>query len=67
MYTAPDSRPSTVINPTDAEVNFVCLSYRHDFGLMSEDDANTLRREARDWLRAWMSLIERDLSTRKTK
>ena len=30
----------------------VCLSYRHDFGLMSVDEQNNLIFEAKEWIRA---------------
>lgn len=33
-------------------VNNVCLSYRHDFGLMPEDGRNKLLFECREWMRA---------------
>ena len=39
--------------PTLAELNSVCMSYRHDFGLMSEDEQESLRFSAEEWLRAW--------------
>lgn len=30
----------------------VCLSYRHDFGLMSKDEQDMLMFEAKEWMRA---------------
>ena len=30
----------------------VCLSYRHDYGLMLEKDKNKLRFECSEWMRA---------------
>lgn len=39
---------------TDAQVNSACMSYRHDFGLMSPDKREKLRFEAREWLHAWL-------------
>jgi hypothetical protein len=34
-------------------IDNVCLSYRHDFGFLSEDEKDTTRRQCREW----MSLI----------
>lgn len=31
----------------------MCLSYRHDFGLMTPEEQQALRFEAREWLRAY--------------
>lgn len=33
-------------------INNVCLSYRHDFGLLSEDEQNKVRLECKEWMRA---------------
>jgi len=30
----------------------VCLSYRHDYGLLSNNDRNILRFECKEWMRA---------------
>ena len=30
----------------------VCLSYRHDFGLMTIDDQHNLLRDCKEWIRA---------------
>jgi hypothetical protein len=34
-------------------IDDACMSYRHDFGLMSEDEKDKLRRDAREWLRSF--------------
>lgn len=34
-------------------VNNMCMSYRHDFGLMAEQDKQALRFECKEWLRAY--------------
>jgi hypothetical protein len=34
-------------------IDDACMSYRHDFGLMSDEEQNKLRREAREWLRSF--------------
>jgi hypothetical protein len=39
--------------PTDEQVQSACLSYRHDFGLLTVADAAIVKSEAREWLRAW--------------
>ena len=44
---------------TAYELNDACLSYRHDFGLMTEAERESLRREAADWWRCF----ERALNT----
>lgn len=33
-------------------IDNVCLSCRHDFGLMSEEDKEKLRFECKEWMRA---------------
>lgn len=44
--------PATV-EPTQAQVRSACLSFRHDFGLMTIAEAAILKSQARDWLQAW--------------
>ena len=34
-------------------VDNMCMSYRHDFGLMAEQDKQALRFECKEWLRAY--------------
>ena len=52
-----ESQPSclgaviSLIN-SDTFINNVCLSYRHDFGLMEEQDRQRLRFECKEWMRA---------------
>jgi hypothetical protein len=40
--------------PTEAQLNSACLSYRHDFGLLGEEERARVKFQAREWLRAWM-------------
>lgn len=40
------------MNDKEREVDNICLSYRHDFGLMSHSQKEVLRGEARSWLHA---------------
>lgn len=37
---------------SDKFIDNVCLSYRHDFGLMTEQDRQKLRFECKEWMRA---------------
>lgn len=37
---------------TDAEIASACLSYRHDFGLLPDDQRRALMAQAREWDRA---------------
>lgn len=39
--------------PTDAQINSACLSFRHDYGLLDDHDRERLRFVAVEWLRAW--------------
>lgn len=41
------------VKPTDAQINSACLSYRHDFGLMTKRNQDDLRFQANEWLIAW--------------
>lgn len=54
----PQNLPTANVKPTLSEVtdrmiNSACLSYRHDFGLLTEEEQNRMRIEAKEWLRAW--------------
>ena len=40
--------------PTDAQLDSACYSYRHDFGLLSPEEQASVRFQAKEWLRAWM-------------
>ena len=42
------------VEPTPSEVYSACLSYRHDFGLLSGDEREAVRLDALEWRRAWM-------------
>ena len=37
---------------SDTFIDNVCLSYRHDFGFMAEQDRQRLRFECKEWMRA---------------
>ena len=38
--------------PVVVDIDSVCLSYRHDFPLLSEDEKQRLRCECKNWIRA---------------
>lgn len=40
--------------PTEAQINSACMSYRHDFGLLPPKEQSELRAQAKYWLQAWM-------------
>jgi hypothetical protein len=44
--------------PTDDEVYNACMNYRHDFGLLSEAEKQQIVFEAREWLSAWLKVVE---------
>ena len=41
--------------PTDEAAYWACVGFRHDFGLLSDDDAQRVRGEGLAWLAAWRS------------
>ena len=45
---------------SDAQLASVCLSYRHDFGLLDKDEQARLMLEARDWERAFRKEWQRE-------
>lgn len=44
--------------PTESEVNQACMNYNHAFGLMSDEERRALAFEAREWLQAWMKVVD---------
>lgn len=44
--------------PSLDQLNNACLSYRHDFGLLSPEDKNAIQHEALAWLQAWQKSEE---------
>lgn len=36
----------------------VCLSFRHDFGILSEEERNKIRFQAKEWLLAWRKHLD---------
>ena len=47
--------------PSDAECASAAMSYRHDYGLLSDTMRQAMRHEARHWLYAWWKEIEMPL------
>ena len=48
-----------------AVVDDACMSFRHDFGLLSHDDQQILRRAALVWLEVWgKAILEPSAATR---
>jgi NTP pyrophosphatase (non-canonical NTP hydrolase) len=45
--------------PTDTETASACMSYRHDFGLLTPEERRMTIFKAREWLRAWMREMPR--------
>lgn len=39
-------------------LNSVCLSYRHDFGLLTPEEQSSIRFQATEWLTAWRKHLE---------
>lgn len=39
----------------------VCMSYRHDYGLLSAEEQLTVRLDAKQWLRAWIKELGFDI------
>lgn len=47
-----DEMVREVIDIETFDIDSICLSYRHDFGLLDADEQNKLRAECENWLRA---------------
>lgn len=44
----------------DKFIGNVCMSYRHDFGLMSDEDRKKLIFEAKEWIRTIINNLPYD-------
>lgn len=44
-------------SPSNIDLYNVCMSYRHDFGLLTEKEQNNIRVEAKEWLEAWGKIL----------
>ena len=49
----PTPEPSKNTEPTDEQIASACLSFRHDYGLLTEVEQACLECSAVEWLRAW--------------
>ena len=38
----------------ESNIDDICLTYRHDFGLLSEDDKEMVRRDCRRWFQTFL-------------
>ena len=45
-------------NPTPKQLASICMSYRHDFGLMTEEQKKTIIVEAKSWWNAIYKELE---------
>ena len=52
MYDVIEQKHEKLINLTDKDLWNICLSYRHDFGLLSYREKKNLKLEAKEWARA---------------
>lgn len=46
--------------PTAREIDSACMSFRHDFGLMDQEQKDRLRWQAYEWLHAWRKELTND-------
>ena len=44
-------------DPSPKQLDDACMYFRHDFGLLSEDDKNRVRWTAYFWLQAWRKAL----------
>src|SRR5690606_22494577 len=42
-----------VAEPTQAQIDDACMWYRHDFGLLDDEEREHMRSQARAWFGAW--------------
>jgi hypothetical protein len=47
--------------PTDQEIDQVCMTFRHDFGLLPIVEANKVRQDARRWFDAWRIFLSDEM------
>lgn len=59
--------PANNWEPTPAQLDSACMSFRHDFGLLDEDERASVRFEAREWLRAWLHELPKLSALRSIK
>jgi NTP pyrophosphatase (non-canonical NTP hydrolase) len=59
--------PENNWQPTEAQINSACMSYRHDFGLLEGEERERIRSQARWWLQAWMRELPKTPALREIK
>ncbi|MCS4089571.1 hypothetical protein [Rhizobium sp. BK176] len=59
--------PENNWQPTEAQINSACMSYRHDFGLLEGEEREMVRSQARWWLQAWMRELPKTPALREIK
>lgn len=42
-----------MFKPTKEQIDSVCMSYNHSFGLLEKEEQDRLRFQAKEWLYAW--------------
>lgn len=57
MHTSPLDSIKERFN-SDKFINNVCISYRHDFGLMTKEEQEIVRFECKEWMRAIINNYE---------
>lgn len=55
LYEALSTTPQT---QEEKVLDSVCLSFRHDFGLLTEEEQNQIRFQAKEWLYAWRKHLD---------
>lgn len=45
-------------NPTPKEIEEACLNYRHDYGILEQEEQEKIQFEAQEWLQAWLKVTE---------
>jgi hypothetical protein len=53
MHLLSDTKFGLLEKPTESQITSACLSYAHDYGLLSRVEQAALRFQAKEWLRAW--------------
>ena len=52
MYDIAEQKHEKLINLSESDLFNICLSYTHDYGLLSKEKQDELKFEAKEWARA---------------
>jgi hypothetical protein len=52
MYDIAEQKHEKLINLSEMDIFNICLSYRHDYGLLTAEEQHTLQFECKEWARA---------------